>query len=151
VVTELDCVFVGIDVGLIVFECFILLEGNVERDTDTLVVDVLDCIDDFVFVTDTELVFVLDVLPVILLVFIGDLEDLLEIVGILVVVSNDEYVVVAVGDIVNTGIFVFVTVTVFVSVFLLTVGEIVFDVDDVLDTVEVLEFVALLVGVIVFI
>ncbi len=45
----------------------------------------------------------------------------------------------------------FVIVTVFVSVFLLTVGEIVFDVDDVLDAVEVFEFVALLVGVFVFI
>jgi hypothetical protein len=117
VVTELDCVFVGIDVGVIVFDCFILLEGNTERDTETLVVDVLDCPDDFVFVTDTELVFVLDVLPVILLVLIDDLEALLEILGILVVVSNDEYVVVAVGDIVNIGTAVFVIVTVFVNVF----------------------------------
>jgi len=102
---------------VIVFDCFILLDGSVERDTDTLVVDVLDCIDDFVFVTDTELVFVLDVLPVILLLDTDDLDTLLEILGILVVVSNDEYVVVAVGDIVNIGTAVFVIVTVFVNVF----------------------------------
>jgi len=78
IVTELDCVFVGIDVEVIVFDCFILLDCNPERDTDILTVDVLDCPDDLVFVIDTELVFELLVEPVLELVLDDVLLGLLD-------------------------------------------------------------------------